>query len=153
MPRFWRSEGGRPHSGLWLRDSRKVWSGYRMRKRRFHGGGTIGIAVSYAPPRITGRDSEALTSSEQAVREFCQDSGERALLLAISLALRPLSPWKTLPHSRFGLEARVGIEPTNAAFAEPCLTTWLPRPPNRTLNLVPGSHSMEVLLRNQVQLA
>src|SRR5213078_2004862 len=25
------------------------------------------------------------------------------------------------------LEARVGIEPTNAAFAEPCLTTWLPR--------------------------
>ncbi len=26
------------------------------------------------------------------------------------------------------LEARVGIEPTNAAFAEPCLTTWLPRP-------------------------
>ena len=27
------------------------------------------------------------------------------------------------------MEARVGIEPTNAAFAEPCLTTWLPRPP------------------------
>jgi hypothetical protein len=27
------------------------------------------------------------------------------------------------------LEARVGIEPTNAAFAEPCLTTWLPRHP------------------------
>ena len=26
------------------------------------------------------------------------------------------------------LEARVGIEPTNEAFAEPCLTTWLPRP-------------------------
>ncbi len=25
------------------------------------------------------------------------------------------------------LEARVGIEPTNGAFAEPCLTTWLPR--------------------------
>ena len=24
-------------------------------------------------------------------------------------------------------EARVGIEPTNTAFAEPCLTTWLPR--------------------------
>src|SRR5688572_10709721 len=24
-------------------------------------------------------------------------------------------------------EAEVGIEPTNAAFAEPCLTTWLPR--------------------------
>jgi hypothetical protein len=25
------------------------------------------------------------------------------------------------------LEARVGIEPTHEAFAEPCLTTWLPR--------------------------
>jgi hypothetical protein len=33
-----------------------------------------------------------------------------------------------LPHKQLGLEARVGIEPTNAAFAEPCLTTWLPRP-------------------------
>src|SRR2546427_5014547 len=28
------------------------------------------------------------------------------------------------------LEARVGIEPTHKAFAEPCLTTWLPRPLN-----------------------
>ena len=27
------------------------------------------------------------------------------------------------------MEAGVGIEPTNAAFAEPCLTTWLPRHP------------------------
>ncbi len=25
------------------------------------------------------------------------------------------------------MEARVGIEPTNGAFAEPSLTTWLPR--------------------------
>ena len=24
-------------------------------------------------------------------------------------------------------EARAGIEPTHSAFAEPCLTTWLPR--------------------------
>src|SRR6266850_7678511 len=32
------------------------------------------------------------------------------------------------------LEARVGIEPTNAAFAEPCLTTWLPRPRVDTQN-------------------
>src|SRR5690348_5157293 len=37
-------------------------------------------------------------------------------------------------HQRVGrrlirLEARVGIEPTDEAFAEPCLTTWLPRHP------------------------
>src|SRR5438067_5828350 len=30
-----------------------------------------------------------------------------------------------LPTSK--MEARVGIEPTHKAFAEPCLTTWLPR--------------------------
>src|SRR6185369_2789589 len=36
---------------------------------------------------------------------------------------------KTLTQLRLDLEARVGIEPTNAAFAEPCLTTWLPRRP------------------------
>src|SRR4051794_9863880 len=35
------------------------------------------------------------------------------------------------------LEARVGIEPTHKAFAEPCLTTWLPRrlrPENKLLS-------------------
>jgi hypothetical protein len=36
---------------------------------------------------------------------------------------------KTLTRKRLDLEARVGIEPTNEAFAEPCLTTWLPRLP------------------------
>jgi hypothetical protein len=39
---------------------------------------------------------------------------------------------KTLTQKRFDLEARVGIEPTNEAFAEPCLTTWLPRLPSAT---------------------
>ena len=32
-----------------------------------------------------------------------------------------------LPLTQQNLEARVGIEPTDEAFAEPCLTTWLPR--------------------------
>jgi hypothetical protein len=32
-----------------------------------------------------------------------------------------------LLHTQLELEAEVGIEPTNEAFAEPCLTTWLPR--------------------------
>ena len=29
--------------------------------------------------------------------------------------------------AKAALEAGVGIEPTNGAFAEPSLTTWLPR--------------------------
>ena len=33
----------------------------------------------------------------------------------------------TLLHTQLAMEARVGIEPTHKAFAEPCLTTWLPR--------------------------
>jgi hypothetical protein len=34
------------------------------------------------------------------------------------------------------LEAEVGIEPTNEAFAEPCLTTWLPRRSNENNQLL-----------------
>src|ERR1039457_1313149 len=33
----------------------------------------------------------------------------------------------SLLHTQLELEARVGIEPTDEAFAEPCLTSWLPR--------------------------
>ena len=48
-------------------------------------------------------------------------------LVPVSVPVMGLCCGKTLTQKRFGLEARVGIEPTNAAFAEPCLTTWLPR--------------------------
>ncbi len=40
------------------------------------------------------------------------------------LVIRFISNW-------LELEARVGIEPTHTAFAEPCLTTWLPRLPHK----------------------
>jgi len=54
-----------------------------------------------------------------------------SVLVSVADSLTP----KLLLHPQFGLEARVGIEPTNAAFAEPCLTTWLPRHPNQTFTL------------------
>ena len=49
-----------------------------------------------------------------------------------------------------GLEARVGIEPTNAAFAEPCLTTWLPRRPwaqTIWMDALPASESSQGIPR------
>src|SRR6185503_6737249 len=45
----------------------------------------------------------------------------------VSADSRLANPPKIPEKTGFQLEARVGIEPTNAAFAEPCLTTWLPR--------------------------
>jgi hypothetical protein len=39
---------------------------------------------------------------------------------------------KPFSSNWLGLEAEVGIEPTNEAFAEPCLTTWLPRRSNES---------------------
>jgi hypothetical protein len=48
------------------------------------------------------------------------------------------------------LEARVGIEPTHKAFAEPCLTTWLPRRPDgsvRKLNQFGGGASANLMPR------
>jgi hypothetical protein len=41
-----------------------------------------------------------------------------------------LSNLSSINH--FEMEARVGIEPTNTAFAEPCLTTWRPRLPSKS---------------------
>ncbi len=48
-------------------------------------------------------------------------------MVSVLVSVADALPLKPLLHPQFGLEARVGIEPTNEAFAEPCLTTWLPR--------------------------
>ncbi len=48
-------------------------------------------------------------------------------MVSVLVSVADALPTKPLPLKRFGMEARVGIEPTNEAFAEPCLTTWLPR--------------------------
>jgi hypothetical protein len=47
----------------------------------------------------------------------------------VSVLVSTLDPFphKSLLHTQEENEARVGIEPTHTAFAEPRLTTWLPR--------------------------
>src|SRR5262245_28952962 len=64
-------------------------------------------------------------------RSSVQINGRRELVSVLVSVLDPSAP-KPMLHAQLELEARVGIEPTNAAFAEPCLTTWLPRHPFHT---------------------
>src|SRR5580658_8159970 len=81
---------------------------------------------------------EPPTESCRLVSALCRPGG--SLLVAFSL---PCASWTQSMHNsihtrparlsnlssinHFEMEARVGIEPTNTAFAEPCLTTWRPR--------------------------
>ena len=51
-------------------------------------------------------------------------------LVPVLVPTEALNPPKPFIQKHLGLEARVGIEPTHKAFAEPCLTTWLPRRPS-----------------------
>ena len=53
------------------------------------------------------------------------------MLVSVSVSVFDPPPSNSLLHKQFRLEARVGIEPTHTAFAEPCLTTWLPRLPQK----------------------
>ena len=72
-----------------------------------------------APSRV----SEQWAGVAHAVPVFwrgSQTGEESGETLDPNLSKRPINTAQLL-------EARVGIEPTNAAFAEPCLTTWLPR--------------------------
>ena len=48
-------------------------------------------------------------------------------MVSVLVSVADHSAPKSLLHTQLELEARVGIEPTHTAFAEPRLTTWLPR--------------------------
>ena len=54
-------------------------------------------------------------------------SGGVVKLVSVLVSVGTTAPPKPLLQTQLELEARVGIEPTDEAFAEPCLTTWLPR--------------------------
>ena len=59
--------------------------------------------------------------------ERCRRNGRATFLVSVLVSVWTPPLQKPLLHTQFGMEARVGIEPTHKAFAEPCLTTWLPR--------------------------
>jgi hypothetical protein len=48
-------------------------------------------------------------------------------MVSVLMSVWTLVPPKLLLHTQLELEAEIGIEPMNEAFAEPCLTTWLLR--------------------------
>lgn len=69
----------------------------------------------------------ALLSSCRVLPGFSLTGIPVLFSLALSLALASSGICNPLQNCNLELEARVGIEPTHRAFAEPCLTTWLPR--------------------------
>ena len=80
----------------------------------------------HATARITQAESEEVADSGRITPDY---SGFLRIgkLVSVLVSVWTPEPPKPLLHTQLELEARVGIEPTNEAFAEPCLTTWLPR--------------------------
>ena len=81
---------------------------------------------------ILERSSVALRGIEGATAGLWLPSVGVTLLVSILVSVMDSSSPKPLLQAQMELEARVGIEPTHKAFAEPCLTTWLPRHRSRT---------------------
>ena len=54
---------------------------------------------------------------------------------------------------RAGFEARAGIEPTHSAFAEPCLTTWLPRRKTARIAMESKGKEAHFTLRREISPA
>ena len=69
----------------------------------------------------------ALTSSGRILSAQVQNCGRTARIVGETVEYWHPRISNPLAFKPLRLEARVGIEPTNEAFAEPCLTTWLPR--------------------------
>ena len=99
----------------------------------FHGSNFLVQACQTRSSRrcisYTKRTANCVSASRaRVVSEFYQVSPSH-IFAGTLLALWVCEICNSLSKRSLELEARVGIEPTNAAFAEPCLTTWLPRHP------------------------
>ena len=92
-------------------------------------GGTVFHSSICVEP-ISGSDSERLAMQRRDRCHKCGTIWRRSQLLVpstVSHFWHSASSEILAAASSLELEARVGIEPTHKAFAEPCLTTWLPR--------------------------
>lgn len=77
-------------------------------------------------PSYLGEDSGSQAITGQPPR-IVKQSWTNPIIVSQTVSHWLFQRPNSLLHTQLKLEARVGIEPTNAAFAEPCLTTWLPR--------------------------
>jgi hypothetical protein len=68
-----------------------------------------------------------VSEQDRSRNQISRTRREARFLLAVSLAVGAFLRHKLFSFNRLEREARVGIEPTHTAFAEPRLTTWLPR--------------------------
>ena len=84
------------------------------------------VHISHATARISQTESDAVTDRRRIKPAYAGFLRIGKLVSVLVSVWTPQLP-KPLLHTQLELEARVGIEPTNAAFAEPCLTTWLRR--------------------------
>src|ERR1700678_529023 len=68
-----------------------------------------------------------VSEQDRSRNQISRTRREARFLLAVSLAVGAFLRHKIFSFNLLEREARVGIEPTHTAFAEPRLTTWLPR--------------------------
>ena len=77
----------------------------------------------------TKRTANCVSASRALVVSELYQVSPSHIFAGTLLALLVRESYNSLSKCNLELEARVGIEPTDEAFAEPCLTTWLPRHP------------------------
>lgn len=94
-----------------------------------------GTHNTHTPGRPKREDESGLGASRMRVEDTALKPTRAASRIGAAHPTAHGGEWDTRLKRRDGtegerqktMEARVGLEPTNGAFAEPCLTSWLPR--------------------------